>query len=307
MTDVQSKKYISLLLVSYLVATVGCNHKMSSSTAEVLFQSSDLTAENLFSVNIEGPAFDKDGNLFVVNYMKDGTIGKVNKDGSCELYVTLPEGSIANAIKFNRQGDMLLADFPKHNVLKVDKQTKNISVFCHNDSFNQPNDLCINSKDQLFASDPNWKQGTGQLWRIDPDGRPVLLEGQMGTINGIELNPDETILYVNETGAGGRKVWKYAVDPAGNVSGKTLFATFNDFGFDGMKCDRQGNLYICRYGKGVIAVLSPDGKLIREVQLKGKSCSNLVFGGKEGRSVYVTLQDRKGMETFRNDIPGKGY
>jgi len=74
-----------------------------------------------------------------------------------------------------------------------------------------------------------------------------------------------------------------------------------------MKCDKQGNLYICRYGKGVIAVLSPDGKLIREVQLKGKSCSNLVFGGKEGRSVYVTLQDRKGMETFRNDIPGKGY
>ena len=302
-----SNNYYSLLF-SFIVITISCNQKVSpSSTKEVLFQSTDFTAENLFSKNIEGPAFDRAGNLFVVNYGSDGTIGKVAMDGKCELYVTLPAGSIANAIKFNSHGDMLLADFPKHNVLKVDSQTKAVTVFCHNDSFNQPNDLCINRKDQLFASDPNWKQGTGQLWRIDPDGNSILLEGNMGTINGIELSPDETILYVNETGAGGRKVWKYAVDNAGNVSTKTQFATFDDFGFDGMKCDKEGNLYICRYGKGVIAVLSPEGKMIREIPLKGKSCSNLVFGGKEGRSVYVTMQDRKGMETFRNDIPGKNY
>ncbi|MCW3120349.1 MAG: SMP-30/gluconolactonase/LRE family protein [Chitinophagaceae bacterium] len=306
MTTGHSKKHLSFFF-SFVIITISCHHKISSQASEVLFQSTDFTAENLFSANIEGPAFDSKGNLFVVNYGKDGTIGKVNSDGSCELYVTLPEGSIANAIKFNRNGDMLLADFPKHNVLKVDKQTKQVTVFCHNDSFSQPNDLCINRQDQLFASDPNWKKGTGQLWRIDPDGKSILLEGNMGTVNGIELSPDETILYVNETGAGGRKIWKYAVDPAGNISNKTRFADFNDFGFDGMKCDRQGNLYICRYGKGVIAVLSPQGKLIREVPLKGKSCSNLVFGGKEGRSVYITLQDRKGMETFRNDIPGKSY
>ncbi|HEX6891089.1 MAG TPA: SMP-30/gluconolactonase/LRE family protein, partial [Chryseolinea sp.] len=88
---------------------------------------------------------------------------------------------------------------------------------------------------------------------------------------------------------------------------KTLLAEFTDFGFDGMKCDNQGNLYVTRYGKGVIAVLDPKGKLIREVELKGKRCSNLVFGGLNGKLVFVTLQDRKGMEKFRNDIPGKGW
>ena len=307
MITTPSKKHASILFTA-LAVSLSCNHKMASSgSKEALFQTTDFTAENLFTNNIEGPAFDSQGNLFVVNYRNDGTIGKVKMDGSCELYVTLPQGSVANAIKFNRNGDMLLADYPKHNILKVDKQTRDISVFCHNDSFNQPNDLCINRRDQLFASDPNWKKGTGQLWRIDPNGTSVLLEGNMGTINGIELGPDETILYVNETGAGGRKIWKYQVDDAGNVSNKTLFTTFNDFGFDGMKCDKKGNLYVCRYGKGVIAVLSPGGQLIREVALKGKSCSNLVFGGVEGRSVYVTLQDRKGMETFRTEIPGKDY
>ena len=76
---------------------------------------------------------------------------------------------------------------------------------------------------------------------------------------------------------------------------------------DGMKCDKNGTLYITRYGKGTISVISSEGTLIREVQLKGKNCSNLVFGGNDGRAIFVTLQDRKGMERFRNDIPGKGY
>jgi len=54
-------------------------------------------------------------------------------------------------------------------------------------------------------------------------------------------------------------------------------------------------------------ILSPKGEVIREVTLKGKSCSNLVFGGLSGKLVFVTLQDRKGMEIFRSEVAGKGY
>ena len=272
---------------------------------ERLFQAEDFTAENLFTNNIEGPAFDKNGNLYVVNFQKDGTIGLVKPNGAVELFVTLPEGSTANAIQFDSKGNMYLADFTGHNVLKVNMKTKKIDVYVHNSRFNQPNDLCINKKDQLFASDPNWKDGTGKLWRIDRGGKPVLLTDKMGTTNGIALSPDEKTLYVNESVQ--RKIWSFTVDKKGDLSNKTLFAEFQDFGFDGMKCDNQGNLYVTRYGKGVIAILDSKGKLIREVQLKGKRCSNLVFGGLNGKLVFVTLQDRKGMEKFRNDIPGKGY
>jgi gluconolactonase len=270
---------------------------------EVLFQSSDHTKENLFTTNIEGPCFDNSGNLYVVNFQKDGTVGLVKPDGEPELFITLPEGSTANSIKFDSKGAMLLADFTGHNVLKVDMQTKAVSVLAHNDKFNQPNDICINKKDQLFASDPKWSDSTGMIWRIEPSGETVLVADSMGTTNGIELSPDEKTLYVNESIQ--RKIWTFNVDDQGNLSNKRLFAEFPDFGFDGMKCDKDGNLYVCRYGKGVIAVLSPDGKIIREISLKGKSCSNLVFGGAENKTVYVTLQDRKGMEKFQNDIAGK--
>jgi gluconolactonase len=274
----------------------------SCAQKHTLFKAEDFTRENLFTTDIEGPCFDKKGNLYVVNFQKNGTIGLVKPNGDVELFLTLPEGSTANSVKFDSKGDMYLADFSGHNVLKVDMKTKNISVYSH-DNFNQPNDICINKKDQLFASDPNWKASTGKIWRIDVGGKAVLLTDQMGTTNGIELSPDEKTLYVNESFQ--RKVWAFDVDDSGNISNKRLFAEFSDFGFDGMKCDKQGNLYIARWGKGAIVVLSPSGKQIREVELKGKNCSNLVFGGKDGKEVFVTLQDRKGMEKFLNDIPGK--
>jgi sugar lactone lactonase YvrE len=268
------------------------------------FVATDHTAENLFTNNIEGPAFDKKGNLYVVNFGKDGTIGLVKPDGSAELFVTLPEGSTANSIKFDSKGNMYLADYTGHNVLKVDMKTKQVSVYVHDDRFNQPNDIIVNRKDQLFASDPNWKEGTGQIWRIDQGGKAVVLARDMGTTNGIALSPDEKSLYVNESVQ--RKIWAFDVDDQGNISNKRLFAEFPDFGFDGMACDNKGNLYVTRYGKGVIAILSPEGKVTREVPLKGKRCSNLVFGGKNGKTVYVTMQDRKGIEKFDAENPGKG-
>lgn len=270
-----------------------------------LFKTEDFTQENIFSKNIEGPAFDRHGNLYVVNYQKDGTVGMVNPNGQVNLFIELPPGSTANSIQFNKKGIMYLADFTGHNILKVNMKTKRITTHAHTDAFNQPNDICINRKGQLFVSDPNWKTGAGKLWRVNKDGSLVLLTTDMGTTNGIELSPDEKILYVNESVQ--RKIWVFDVNTKGNISNKRLLAQFDDFGFDGMKCDNQGNLYVTRYGKGTILVLTALGEFIREIPLTGKNCSNLVFGGIDGKTIFVTLQDRKGMEKFQNDVPGKMY
>ncbi len=269
------------------------------------YEARDLTAENTFSENIEGPNVDKAGNLFVVNIQKDGTIGLVHPNGEVELYVTLPNGSVANAIMFDKKGDMLLADWTGHNVLKVNKKTKAVSVYVHSDQFNQPNDLCINKKGQLFASDPNWKEGTGKIWRVDGPGKLVLLKENMGTTNGIELSPNEKKLYVNESVS--RKIWVFDVNAKGEISNQQLFYQFDDFGMDGMKCDKLGNLYVTRHGKGAVAILSTEGKLLREVQMKGKYTSNITFGGPEGKTCYVTLQDRKCVEVFESEVAGKNF
>ncbi|HRG08418.1 MAG TPA: SMP-30/gluconolactonase/LRE family protein, partial [Cyclobacteriaceae bacterium] len=121
----------------------------------------------------------------------------------------------------------------------------------------------------------------------------------------IELSPDEKILYVNESVQ--RKIWKFDVDIAGNLSNKTLFKEYPDHGFDGMKCDREGNLYVTRYGAGQVDVLDPTGAVTRSVKLKGLKTSNIAFGGPKGKTCFVTLQDRKCVEVFESKVAGKNF
>lgn len=273
-------------------------------TSVPLFKSTTLTPLKSFPSGVEGPAVSSSGTLYAVNFEKPGTIGQVTPAGEASLFVTLPAGSVGNGIRFNSKGEMLIADYTKHNILKVDMATKEVSVFAHNPKMSQPNDIAIDSKDRLYASDPNWKASAGRIWSIDTKGWFKLLD-TMGTANGIEVSPNDKLLYVNESVQ--RKVWVYDLSEDGDISNKRLFHEFPDFGMDGMRCDVDGNLYISRHGKGTVAKLSPAGKLIEEITLIGKLPSNVAFGGTDGRTMYVTLQDKGNIESFRVDKPGREW
>ena len=272
---------------------------------EELFVAQEFTPVNGFTSGIEGPACDADGNLYAVNYARQHTIGKVTPNGTESVFVELPTDSIGNGIRFDSKGSMFIADYTNHNVLKVDMATRHITVHAHEPTMNQPNDLAIGANDILYASDPNWAESTGQIWRIGTDGSVTLLETDMGTTNGIEVSPDESVLYVNESAQ--RNVWAYDLSPEGEISNKRLLIQFPDFNMDGMRCDVEGNLYVTRHGKGTVAKLSPVGEVLVEVPLTGKLCSNIAFGGPDGRTCYVTMADRGNVEVFRADLPGRSW
>ncbi|MCO4798291.1 MAG: SMP-30/gluconolactonase/LRE family protein [Colwelliaceae bacterium] len=268
-------------------------------------KSSDWMPDNSFTQGVEGPAVDKNGHLFAVNYLKAGTIGKVTDKGQAKLYLTLPNGSIGNGIRFDQSGNMYIADYVNHNVLVYNSESEKLSVYAHNNKMNQPNDIAIMDSGILFASDPNWSENLGNLWRINIDGSTVLLEENMGTTNGVEVSPDNKTLYVNESVQ--RNIWRYQLDTNGNISNKQLFYKFEDHGMDGMRTDNQGNLYVARYGAGVIAIISPQGELINTVKLTGQHPTNVAFGGKDGKQVFVTMQKRGAIETFTNNIAGRNF
>jgi gluconolactonase len=271
---------------------------------EELFVARPLTPERSFTAGIEGPACDKRGDVFVVNLQREGTIGRVAPDGKAEVFVELPAGSVGNGIRFDRQGTMYVADYTRHNVLRIDPRTRTVAVFAHEERMNQPNDLAIGPDGVLYASDPNWKQGTGQLWRIDRSGTVTRLAADMGTANGIEVSPDGKLLYVNETVQ--RKVWAFTI--AGHaLAGKRLVIEFPDFGMDGMRCDVDGNLYVTRHGKGTVAKVSPQGRLLREIDILGKLPTNICFGGPDGRTAYVTEVEHRRLVEFRVDRPGLSW
>ena len=268
-------------------------------------QASDLLSEFTFTKGIEGPAVDQEGNLYAVNFKEEGTIGVVKDLEEAMLFVSLPEGSIGNGIRFNQQGDMFIADYMGHNVLRIKQGTTAVEVWAHNPEMNQPNDLAIAPNGNIYLSDPNWAEETGQLWQVNSSQKIILLEKNMGTTNGIAVSPDGKMLYVNESVQ--RKVWQYNIDTNGSISNKTLFYAFPDFGMDGMRFDQMGNLYIARYDKGTVVVLSPDKKIIKEVQLKGKKPSNITFGGKDGKTCYVTMADRGCFEVFKAENSGADW
>jgi gluconolactonase len=288
-----------------LVASMLFGMVIHSSAQKTLYESYDITSDSVFMPWAEGPAVDTNEVLYAVNYRQKGTIGRVKPDGSHELFVNLPEGSVGNGIRLWRGSLLLVADYTNHNILQINIPDKMIDVWAHNDKMNQPNDLAITSAGLIYASDPDWENNTGMLWMIDQQGTFTLLESDMGTTNGIEVSPDEKHLYVNESNQ--RNIWIYDIPEDGTITNKRLFKKFEDYGLDGMRCDVEGNLYVTRFGKGTIAILSPEGKLLKEVVLNGDKPSNVAFGGEDGQTVYVTVADRGAIEAFRTEFPGRSF
>lgn len=264
-----------------------------------------LTAPGRFTPGIEGPACDREGNIYAVNFESQGTIGRVSPSGSAEVFVNLPSGSIGNGIRFGSADQFFVADYTNHNILKVSVRDRKVTVFAHEARMNQPNDLAIAPDGTLYASDPNWKEGTGQLWRIDQDGTVTQLAADLGTTNGIDVSPDGRSLYVNESVQ--RNIWAYTINDDRSLSNKRLVRHFDDHGFDGMRCDVDGNLYVTRYGAGKVLKMTPSGQCLQSIDVLGAKPSNLCFGGPDGRTVYVTEVEARRLVAFRVDRPGRAW
>lgn len=288
------------LLLSGLIAFSTSAQADVSASAEV------FTSQGLFTKGIEGPAVDKDGNLYVVNFEKSGTIGVV-KSGSNkpELFITLPDGGISNSIRFNTKYEMLVADRIKHQILKIDLKSKTITVIATNKDFNQPNDFTVSKSGDLYLSDPSWSsKKKGHIWLLTSDGKFSIIGKDLKAVNGIELSPDESKLYFTESISGGL----YSFDLKDRkLTNKKLLYQFKKDTVDGIKVDSAGVIYAVRIGEGKVDRISPEGKLLSSIQLHGKEPTNLTFGGIDGKTLFITIRDQGNIETFKTTVPGRDW
>jgi sugar lactone lactonase YvrE len=276
-----------------------------------LYQSRQLTGAGEYTFGIEGPAVDSAGNLYVVNFQRAGTIGRLRPGASAsELFATLPEGSVGNSIRFGASGRMFVADYKKHNIFFIESGSSVPETYFHSDEFNQPNDMTIAADGTIYASDPNWKKHDGQVWRIVRSadgivsGEKMISPRAMSTTNGIDLSPDGKTLYVGESDS--REIWAYRLD-GNRLVAPRLVKKFPDFDIDGIRADVDGRLYAARMLKGTIAVLADDGRIVREIRLSASEPSNLAFGGGDGRTVFVTQRKGGYIESFLVPRPGREF
>jgi gluconolactonase len=257
-----------------------------------------------FIGGIEGPACDREGNVYCVGFRDTRTVARVTPEGRAKPFVTLPEGSAGNGIRFSPDGTaMFVADYTGHNVLRIDPATRAVTVFAHDDRMSQPNDLAMAPNGTIYASDPDWGAKTGRVWRIGTDGKAHVAAADLGTTNGIEVSPDGRTLYVNETVQ--RNIWAFDIAADGTLSGRRRLASFPDHGFDGMRCAADGTLYCTRHGKGTVVVISPEGAVVEEIDVLGPNPTNLTFGGPDRKTVYVTEAGTKRIVSFRTSRAGR--
>ena len=73
-------------------------------------KSKKFSAEGEFTNNCEGPAVDDEGNVYAVNFARDGTIAIMNKKGKSGFFATLPKGSTGNGIRFGDKNTFFVAE-----------------------------------------------------------------------------------------------------------------------------------------------------------------------------------------------------
>lgn len=301
-----------------LLAFLAC---LAPATAEPpLFVSVRLTPIGEYSGAIEGPAVSPDGDLFVMGLKSAGAggafaIGRVPAGSMrSEFFATLQEGGRGSGARFGSDGSLYVTDYRKHRILVFEAGQRTPRVYLEG-AFLQPNDLAISADGTLYASDPDFRhphaQAVGTVWRVvrQPDGqavarRMVVVGERLWRPNGIDLSPDGRTLYVSEADL--RQVLAFRID-GDALRDRKVLKTFAAGELDGLRTDGRGHIYVARLTQGKIAVIEPDGTLVREVPTTDREPTNLSFGGPDGRTVYVTQKRGGYIESFRADFPGREF
>ena len=172
---------------------------------------------------------------------------------------------------------------------------------------NSPNDVVVAGDGGVWFTDPTYgidsdyegdraesEIGASYVYRIDPnDGSVDAVITDMVRPNGLAFSPDESILYVADTGIShvGPKtcppdIRAYPVaDDRRSVTGPyTTFATCGEGVFDGFRVDAAGNLWTSA-GDGVHCY-ADDGTLLGKIRIP-EVVANVEFGGLKRNRLYI--------------------
>jgi gluconolactonase len=257
---------------------------------------------------LEGPSFDRDGNLYVVD-IPHGRIFRVSPQGVFDL-VAEYDGE-PNGLKIHKDGRILVTDY-RNGIMRVDPSGGGVDRLLDrrwSEHFKGVNDLFFAANGDLYFTDQGQTglhDPTGRVYRWTPQGRLELVIGVAPSPNGLVMNAEETILYVAMTRA--NAVWRLPLMPDLTVSKVGVFVQLSGGlgGPDGMALDSAGNLVVCHAGMGSVWVFSRTGRPLYEVtSCAGLFTTNAAFGGADRRDLYITESETGSILRARMPNPGK--
>lgn len=240
----------------------------------------------------EGPVWYHGGLLF--SDVSANTVYRWSPGGETTAFIN-PSGH-ANGLAVDTSGHLLLAQH-EGSVARWTEGTITTLVQSYGGKrLNSPNDLVVASDGTIYFTDPPYgvDQDARELsfsgvYRLSASGDLTLLTKALSRPNGIGLSPNDSTLYVNDSGR--TLVWAYDITEDGQIKNRHRFAAPRDQGAegttDGLAVDANGNVYTT--GPGGIWVYGPNGTQRARIAVP-KSPTNLAFGGTDRTTLYITAR-----------------
>lgn len=245
-----------------------------------------------FRAFLEGPSFDREGNLFCVDICH-GRILKCDPAG--EFTVAATYDGEPNGLKIHKDGRIFIADHA-HGIMVMDPMSGKVEPFLTRpglERFHGLNDLHFAANGDLYFTDQG-QSGLhapyGRLFRLSADGDLDCLIGNIPSPNGLVLNEHENQLYLAVTRM--NAVWRVRFLPGGRTVAKT--GTFIQLsggmaGPDGLALGEGGELVIGHMGLGTVWVMSRLGEPMYRIRSpEGILTANMAFGGPDNRDLFIT-------------------
>lgn len=251
---------------------------------EVLTEESDWQLVGSGYKFTEGPTANTKGEVFFSD-IPDNRIYKVNLNGQVTVFAENTGG--VSGLKFGPDGLLYATAHGRKQILVYDAHGKPKIVAKGVES----NDLCITQSGDIYATDPTNRR----VWLIKPNGTKRVVDEGVRSPKGIQLSPDQSLLYVADTE--GQFVWSYQISESGALAFKQRYYHLHlvdgssQSGANGMTVDRDGRLYVateagiqfCDQAGRVNGILSKP---------QNSRISNVAFGGPNGDELYVTCTDK---------------
>jgi gluconolactonase len=256
---------------------------------------------------IEGPSFDRAGNLYFVD-IPFGRIFRLTPAGDCAL-VAQYDGW-PNGLKIHRDGRIFIADYKRGLVLldPASGKAEPILATRNSEGFKGLNDLVFGADGACYFTDQGqtgMHDPTGRVYRLDAAGRLDCLMHTIPSPNGIVLNMAENRLFVAVTRQ--NAVWRAPLMRDGSVSkvGTFLQLSGGQAGPDGLALDREDGLYVCHLGIGIWR-FDANGIPTHLIEpCVGHHMTNLAFGGPGNRQLFITESDTGSILRCDAPVPGK--
>jgi gluconolactonase len=252
-------------------------------------------AEHVIDVDAhEGPVYvPEEDALYFTSVPRPGTRVDIKRLALDSLTVSVVrrDADAANGMTLSPGGRLVVCEQLGGALSLVDRSSGARTLIV--DGFNSPNDVVVKSDRTIWFTDPSygWLQGfrprpllRDAVRRYDPrTGAVTMVAKSLDKPNGLCFSPDESVLYVTDSGAG-HHIRAFDVRGDGSLAGERVIAEFEPCHPDGIKVDTDGRIYASF--PGGVRVLDPGGAWIGEIELPG--AVNFCFGGPDRDVLFIT-------------------